>query len=393
MTSAATGASAKESALEAASVAIEQALSGLADVQPRLGFLFVSPKYELSEVMRTATGMLPDCEFMASQTAGEFTERGAMRGGVVALLIASDTVLFHTAVASNIAANPEAAAALLTREFLAQSSQASSHGMGLSTTVMLLDALTGAGEQVVQGVRANTRIFQQIVGGAAGDNGEFASASIAAGSHVGPDSVAAVHIFDKRMWGVGVEHGLKPVSKRMIVTKGVGSFVEKLDGRPAFDVYRDFAKTQGVTLTRDNAGSFFARYQLGVYFLDEVRHVRAPVGVGENGELHLIASIHQGASVCIVEATADGFIASATKAAKTARANVGEGAIAGLLVFDCVFRGMVLGRDFQHELAALKEVFGDVPIAGFLSYGQVARFRGRNEGWHNSTCVVVAIPA
>ncbi|MBS1153045.1 MAG: hypothetical protein H6Q89_4743 [Myxococcaceae bacterium] len=30
---------------------------------------------------------------------------------------------------------------------------------------------------------------------------------------------------------------------------------------------------------------------------------------------------------------------------------------------------------------------------GFLSYGEIARFRGRLDGWHNTTTVVTAIPA
>ena len=35
----------------------------------------------------------------------------------------------------------------------------------------------------------------------------------------------------------------------------------------------------------------------------------------------------------------------------------------------------------------------DVPVAGLLTYGEIARFKGRLEGWHNTTAVVVAIPA
>jgi hypothetical protein len=32
------------------------------------------------------------------------------------------------------------------------------------------------------------------------------------------------------------------------------------------------------------------------------------------------------------------------------------------------------------------------PIAGFLTYGEIARYSGRLDGWHNTTAVVAAIP-
>ena len=392
MTTASSGASNKPAAAEATTEAVSEALRGLTGA-PKLGWVFSSPKHDLVTVMSAARAAAPGCELFAAHTAGEFTERGAMRGGVVVLLLASDSLMFQTAVAAHLSVDPEAAAAALTRDFAALAKDASSRGLGLSTTVLLLDGLTGVGEQLVQGIRNGTRLFQQIVGGAAGDDGQFKATAVAGGEHVGVDSAVLAHIFDKRAWGVGLDHGLRPATPRMTVTKGSGSIISKLDGRPAFEVYREYAKTKGVELTPATSGAFFIANELGVYFLDGVHHARAPVGVGENGELHLIASISEGASVCILDGEPDAMIEACTRAAKQARQNVGEGPVAGVLVFDCICRGMILGRDFQKEIDAVRSVFPKVPVAGFLTYGEIARFRGRNEGWHNTTSVVVAIPA
>ena len=41
----------------------------------------------------------------------------------------------------------------------------------------------------------------------------------------------------------------------------------------------------------------------------------------------------------------------------------------------------------------MRSVFPGVPIAGFLTYGEIARYSGRLDGWHNTTAVVTAIPA
>jgi len=35
---------------------------------------------------------------------------------------------------------------------------------------------------------------------------------------------------------------------------------------------------------------------------------------------------------------------------------------------------------------------GEVPVAGFLTYGEIASYSGRIESWHNTTAVVLAIP-
>ena len=35
----------------------------------------------------------------------------------------------------------------------------------------------------------------------------------------------------------------------------------------------------------------------------------------------------------------------------------------------------------------------DVPVTGFLTYGEIASYSGRIESWHNTTAVAVAIPA
>jgi hypothetical protein len=53
---------------------------------------------------------------------------------------------------------------------------------------------------------------------------------------------------------------------------------------------------------------------------------------------------------------------------------------------------MILKDAFQREIDAVRSVFGGVPVAGFLTYGEIARYQGNLDGWHNATAVVAAIP-
>lgn len=389
----ATGQSEGPDARSAAFEATQQALKGLGGRSARLGFVFVSARHALAEVLAGAQAASPGTELLASHSAGELTERGLTRGGIAVLLIASDRMFFDVQAAQGVKANHSAAAKQLCTGFASTHRDATAKGLGLSTTVLMVDGLAGTGEKLVREVMQCTRMFQQVVGGAAGDDGAFKSTWVGARGIAAADAAVAVHVFDKAPWGVGVDHGLRPRTQRMTVTRAKGNVLHELDGRPAFDVYRDYAKTRGVTLEAKDAGSFLIGNELGVFFLDELHHARAPVSVGPNGELNLVADITEGSSVCILDGEPDAMVAAAQRAAAEAKENLKGATAAGVLVFDCVCRGMILKEQFQREIDAIARVFPKVPIGGFLTYGEIARFKGRLDGWHNTTTVVAAIPA
>jgi methyl-accepting chemotaxis protein len=179
----------------------------------------------------------------------------------------------------------------------------------------------------------------------------------------------------------------------MKVTRASGNRVYTIDGKPAFDVYRQYAKERGVNLVREGAGSFLIGNELGVYFLDTIRHARAPLSVEADGSLTCAAEVEQGASVCILDGEPASMVDAAKKAAEQARSTLQGTAASAVLLFDCVCRGMILESAFDREIEAVRSVFPDVPVCGFLTYGEIARARGRLEGWHNTTAVVAAIPA
>jgi hypothetical protein len=125
---------------------------------------------------------------------------------------------------------------------------------------------------------------------------------------------------------------------------------------------------------------------------DGIVRVRAPIRLEQDGALFLAGAVPEGSLVCVVRGSHEEIIAAARAAAEEARDALAGGQAAGILVFSCVCRGMVLGDRYGEEIAAIRSVFPDVPMAGFSSYGEVARTRSRLAGYHNDTIVVVAIP-
>src|SRR5262249_10943664 len=169
-----------------------------------------------------------------------------------------------------VRANPAAAARALCDGFAASAKAAAGRGLSASTTVVLADGLNGVGEELVNQIMSATRPFQQVVGGAAADDGAFKARLVGGGADAHGDGAAVLHTFSRTPWGVGVDHGLKPTTRPMRVTRAQRNVVYQLDGRPAFDVYREYAAGKGVTLEAASAGPFLIGNELGIFVFDEI---------------------------------------------------------------------------------------------------------------------------
>jgi hypothetical protein len=389
----ASGSSVGSNSASVASVATSEALDQLAGKPPTIGFLFAASKHRLDAALGAAQELAPTAAWLGCTTAGEITERGLTRGGIAVLLVASDDLIVDLQVANNIKADFSVAAERLCARFGDAAKNARKRGFVDSTTFTLIDGLSGVGEQLVSQIIKRTRAFQQVVGGAAGDDGTFKATWVGGGNRAAVDSAAALHVFGPSPFGVGVDHGLNPSTPKMTVTKASGNVVYELDGQRAFDVYRSYAKERGVELTRENAGPFLINNELGVYFFSQMQRARAPLGVGEDGSLTCAAEIAEGSSVSILDGKRDNLVNAARTAAREARDALKGAQPAGVLLFDCICRGTILENEFAREIGAVREVFPGVPVAGFLTYGEIARYKGRLDGWHNATAVVAAIPA
>ncbi|HYD41893.1 MAG TPA: FIST C-terminal domain-containing protein [Anaeromyxobacter sp.] len=380
--------------VEAATEA-KRALEGLT---PSYGFVFASPKHDLAATLAQVAEVSGCSDLLGATSAGELSETGFARGAVAVLLVHSPRSVHQLAFGSRLRDGHTETAKQLCRDFEQVAATARSRGWPHSTSVVLLDGLADTCERAIKQVMLETRPFQQVVGGAAGVDLGLPKAQVGIKLQASPDAGVALHVFGPTRWGVGIDHGLTPPSPRMsvalkmTVTRMTGNVIEELDGRPAFEAYQRHAKDHDVKLGPENVGQYLITNPLGVYFLDEIRSVRVAGSVTEKGGLVCTAELAEGSTVTILHADPKNLIEAAGKAAQAARKNLDGAAPAAVLLFDCGSRGMALGQSFDREVAAVREVFPGVPMAGFLTYGEIARFRGRLDPWHNSTAVVVAIP-
>lgn len=381
------GASDDPSTAAATSAALNQARQQLSG-RVNLALFFASPAHPLSEVLAEAKKRLPRVDVVACTSAGEITERGLTHSGVAAMLTgwgeAEHEVTGRGVPHDDIAALGEA----LGGKFMRHTPERDKHAV----CILMGDGLSPAFEKLVLEVRKAPRLKHPIVGGGAGDDGKFVGTAVGVNHEVFPGGMLSVQVTSHNAWGVGVAHGLSPASPRFTVTRAEGNVVMEIDERPALDIYREYAKGRGLDFESLDLPQFLVENELGVLLFEDVVRVRAPLRVEDNGALFAAGEVPEGSTVCIVRGAEEDIIDAARVAAEDAKDGLGGVQAAGILVFSCVCRGMVLGPRYAEEIRAIRAVFPDVPIAGFSSYGEVARTESRLDGYHNNTIVVVAIP-
>jgi hypothetical protein len=258
--------------------------------------------------------------------------------------------------------------------------------------VLFGDGLSPKLEKLVAAVRRSTSPFQQGVGGGAGDDGALKKTWAGSAQQALEGGVVAAHVFSRTPWGVGVEHGQVAASGRMLITRSAGNLVSEIDHRPALDVYRERAVEQGLAAEAAATPGFLIQNELGLYFFEDIVRIRAPIATSADGSMTFAGEVPEGSAVCFVQCAPDAMVAAARSAARAAAASLGGARAAGVLVVSCICRGALLGESYDEEVRAIAEELPGAPLAGFLSYGEIARIKGKLDGYHNNTLVVVAIP-
>lgn len=362
----------------------------LGEEAPRLMMLFASTKQPLDRIARAASAAFPQTTLLGASTAGEFVQDGDRKGSVAAFALAGDFRAF-TGLGTGLGANPEAAI----RQAL-EGMPRMIHGYDFRTAILLLDPLAGNGEEATLIAAELLGPDVVLAGGAAGDDLAMRQTWVSAGDVAKTDAVVIALLFSKTPLGVGVCHGHIPLSRPLKVTKAEGSVIHEVEGRPAWDVWleetKEASRAQGVVLDATAEGAYLLRYEAGLEVGGDFK-IRAPLAREANGAISFACGVPEGAVIRIMQSEPAMQIASARQAASRARDRLGGRRLAGALVFDCICRNLILGSEFARAIRGISLELGDVPVAGFETYGEIALNAGDMSGFHNTTTVVLAFPA
>jgi hypothetical protein len=212
------------------------------------------------------------------------------------------------------------------------------------------------------------------------------------GGRVFNQAVVAAAIGSDSPIGIGVSHGWQSVGEPMLVTSSSGVSVMSLDDRPALDVYLETLQAPPEASESPEAfAAFAATHPLGIPRRDRIE-IRYVAGANlETRSLTCIAGLPQGGMAMFMEGDSDSVMKATATACREACNGLAGAPPIGMLLFDCVARRSVVesasaGGEFQY----VQELLGTLPVAGFYTYGEIARTQGAG-GFHNQTLVALAL--
>jgi hypothetical protein len=354
---------------------------------PRLLVVFSSPSHDLSALLREIGGRAGDVPLIGCTTAGEIATAGPRDASVVVTALGGDGFAVETAVATEASRDLRAAGALVARCLPAR------EDVPHKVLLLLSDGLAGDQQEIVRGAYGVLGAGVPLVGGCAGDDLKMTRTFQLHGDRVLTDSVVAAGIASDAPLGIGVRHGWRRVGEPMLVTASAGNRVYTLDDRPALDVYLEHL---GLDEPDDDDQEALARlaltHPLGLGRPSGEEQVRF-IGGGDFAERSLacIAEVPQGALVWIMEGDARSVLEATNAAGGDALAALDGRPPLGMIAFDCIARRGVLGDEgIRTEIDQLAMIASGAPVAGFYTYGEIARTRGLR-GFHNQTLVVLSI--
>ncbi|MFB6232689.1 MAG: FIST signal transduction protein [Haloarculaceae archaeon] len=255
------------------------------------------------------------------------------------------------------------------------------------TAFVLVDAYATRVEEFVSSLFAAYGVDLNYVGGGAGSLDEEGRPCLFTNEGLVAD--AGVFATVDTPTSVGVRHGWEEIAGPLRVTDAEGPTLSRLNGEPAFEVYRRIVEEDaGVTIDPENFFEVAKSYPFGLSRLDGEKIVRDPFEVTDDGGLACFGTVPEGAFVHILRGDRDSLVDAAGTAYEDATGTGASDRAGGdgeVLFFDCISRVLYLEDAFTEELAA---VGGDrSPRIGALTIGEIANDGEGHLDYYNKTAV------
>jgi hypothetical protein len=372
---------------EAGARAVDDALPKVPSDDAKLLIVFCSPSHDLPALLAAIRRRAPAVPLVGCTTAGEIATAGPSEASVVVAALGGTGFAVDTAVATEASRDLRSAGAQVSRCLPVQAE------LPHKVLIVLSDGLAGDQQEIVRGAYSVLGATVPLVGGCAGDDLRMIRTHQLYDDQVLTDSVVAAGVVSDAPFGIGVRHGWRRVGDPMLVTASAANRVYTLDDRPALDVY---LKHLGIDEPAGRDQEWLARlaliHPLGLGRAngeDQVRFISG--GDFVDRSLSCIAEIPQGAMIWIMAGDATSVLDATDAACGDSIAALGGLRPLGTLAFDCIARRGVLGdAGIRTEIDRLTTLTAGAPVAGFYTYGEIARTHGLR-GFHNQTLVVLSI--
>lgn len=259
--------------------------------------------------------------------------------------------------------------------------------------MMLTDGWVADQEEILAGAYGILGASVPMIGGSASPDPAVRRPFLLHGDRVLHEAAVGAVIASEGPLGFGIRHGWRRVGEPLIVTHSTRGQVWTLDDQPAVKAYLDRYGAPGAAYTDPAVFEAFAQSRpLGVRRRHglEVRSVSSSSCLAD-GVLRPSGEVPEGALVWLMEGDAESAVTAAGDACQDAVLALGGVAPLGLIAFDCVSRGHMLGEQGARiEVTRMVENAAGAPLTGIYTWGEILRTFGMN-GYHNQTLAVLAV--
>ncbi|HLU69013.1 MAG TPA: FIST N-terminal domain-containing protein, partial [Kofleriaceae bacterium] len=361
------------------------AIAPLAGAAPGLVLVFGTAGYDQAQLLagvREVTGGAP---MAGCSAAGVITQAGSDEGSrvVAVMALASDRIQFDTLVAAEVSADPEGRGASLARHLAALGRQRPRQ------LLLFTDGITVNATALIRGLEGELEAPIRMAGGSAGELHRFERTYQYHDGEVYSDAAVAVLLSGDLTCEALVTHGSEPIGVEHAITRAEGGTVYEIDGRPAWQVLREYLDDSSGGLEATNVSALCVAQRAP----DGDLLIRVPVGLDpDSGAMFFAGELLAGQRVIMVRRDTDHVSENAIAAARRLASTRGEKP-ALVLQFDCVGRGRLLFGEQVGEkvIDPVQQAIGkDVPWLGMHSYGEIGQ-RGERACFHNYTMVLLAL--
>ncbi len=348
-------------------------------------WLFCEPGSGLKElingiVQAVATKNLVGCTGAAEISSAGFSTQSAILGG-----IASDQIGFEVVLVKNISQDCEGAGKELAGLFSSK----------VRYIQLFSDGITGNGCALLRGINSIMEEQIPIIGGTAGDTGDFNKSWQFAGKELVSDAAVAIGFTGDFKVGNGVQSGWSPVGLPKKVTRSSGNILFELNNEPALNVFKRFLGKHVEKLP-----AVGVEYPLGFYSRcgspsgEDHFILRASMAVNhDEGSITFAGDVPEGTLVHLTCGDKSSLLEATQKAIKLAVDEL-EGTTPVMAFFySCMARKTLLGLRTKEEFERINlKLGGNIPILGFYTFGEYCRVKTTGPClFHNESAVISVI--
>ena len=368
------GLSTDEDGRAAARAALDAALAPLGGDPADLVLLFISPQHE--DVQRAIIDI-------ATERVGGATVLGCSAGGVIG---AQREVEDAPAVAAWAASLPGIGVQPFRLTFQREGDHAIVEGLEelpsadqQPVVLMLADPFSFPADVLLDHLN-DTVAGVPIVGGMASGGLEAGRNSLYFNDEILRDGAVGAILTGPGMKAI-VSQGCRPVGQTYAVTRAEQNVLFELGGVSAMarieELYAESSERDQLLIRRGlHVGSAITETKPELGRGDFL--VRNVVGVDrETGAIAISDRVEIGRTVQFQVRDAGSAREDLRLVLERERA-AGSSAVAGALLFSCNGRGQALFGEPDHDVGAVRRVFGDVPVAGFFAAGEIGPVAGKN---------------